>query len=82
MQYQWICICLIIYIYGTWVEEILKPIKEKTEAKEKKEYDEMMAKFEAELANVKKDDKKTKEGEEDNIYFGDFITEKDLGKVV
>ena len=42
----------------------------------------MMAKFEAELANVKKDDKKTKEGEEDNIYFGDFITEKDLGKVV
>ena len=53
--------------YGTWVEEILKPIIEKEEAKKNEEFAKYWAKIE--------DDMKTKEGEKNTI------SEKESGMV-
>ena len=57
VEYKWICINLAIYIYGKWVEEIYKSVKEKEDAKKKKESDERIAK----KAKIE-EGKKTKEG--------------------
>ena len=56
-EYKWICFFLTFYIFGTWVKEIYKSIKEKEDAKKKKESDERIAK----KAKIE-EGKKTKEG--------------------
>ena len=56
-DYRWICIYLTVYIYGKWVEEIYKSIKEKEDAKKKNESDERIAK----KAKIEEGEK-TKEG--------------------
>ena len=49
-HYQMICIYLAIYIYGTWVFEIYKPIKEEEE-KERAEFKELLNKCFADLTS-------------------------------
>ena len=56
-DYKFICFYLTFYIYGKWVEEIYKSVKEKEDAKKKKESDERIAK----KAKIE-EGKKTKEG--------------------
>ena len=56
-EYKWVCFFLTFYIFGTWVEEIYKSIKEKEDAKKKKESDERIAK----KAKIE-EGRKTKEG--------------------
>ena len=77
-DYKWICIFLTIYIYGTWVEEIFKSIKEKEDAEAKKELDKKIAKINKKVANIAniEEGKKTKKGEKNTI------SEKGHGKVV
>ena len=77
-DYKWICIYLTIYIYGTWVEEIFKSIKEKEDAKAKKELDKKIAKINKKVANIAniEEGQKTKKGEKNTI------SEKDHRKVV
>ena len=77
-DYKWICIFLTIYIYGTWVEEIFKTIKEKEDAEAKKELDKKIAKINKKVANIAniEEGKKTKKGEKNTI------SEKGHGKVV
>merc|ERR1712037_268134 len=63
-DYKWICIYLTIYIYGTWVEEIFKSIKEKEDAEAKKELGKKITKINEKVANIAniEEGKKTKEG--------------------
>ena len=63
-DYKWICFYLTFYIYGKWVEEIYKSVKEKEDAKEKTESDEKIAKINKKVANIAKieEGKKTMEG--------------------
>ena len=59
LQYQCICIYLAIQIYGLWAFEIYGAIKEKEDAKFKKEVDELSAEIDRRMAK----DKETKEFE-------------------
>ena len=54
-QYQWICMYLTIFIYGKWVEEILKPIIEKEEAKKNEEFAKYWAKIEDDMETKKRE---------------------------
>ena len=72
LQYQCICIYLAIQIYGVWVFEIYEAIKEKEEAKMKKDVDELMAEIDEKVAKAKE----ARESEKNTI------SEKDLGMLV
>ena len=63
-DYKCICFFLTFYIYGTWVKEIYKSIKEKEDAKDKKELDKKIAKINKIVANIAEieESKKTPEG--------------------
>ena len=75
-QYHCICIYLAVQLYGTWVFEIYKTIKEKEEAKEDAEFKKRVDKLMAEIDKKVAKNKETKEIEKNTI------SEKDPGMLV